>query len=242
MKSTLIGCPQCSGFQFIEFDYFNDGIANIECDNKHKFTCFVQGTNVEKLLESGVHALANKNTLEACASIYAAYERSIEFAIDVFSHHDGIDLEALEATKKSMSNQSERQLGAFLMLYFRKIGSPYKLSRKVTEERNKFIHKGFIPGIERAHQFCKKVYELIAELIVLLKSRFPNSVDVVRNQLLQDFAKGLPGNHRVVNMSTQFFHIPASNIETNFERAFKLHMDATRSFHETALKIRSGTL
>ncbi len=77
MKSTLISCSQCLDvpFQFIEFDYFDDGIAKLTCKNGHEITCFVQGINFEKLLESGVHALIHKSTLEACASFYAAYER-----------------------------------------------------------------------------------------------------------------------------------------------------------------------
>ena len=53
-------------------DYFDDGVATIECSAGHKTALILQSQKFEMLLDSGATALLEGFTLEACASFAAA--------------------------------------------------------------------------------------------------------------------------------------------------------------------------
>lgn len=68
----LAPCMQCQielghpSFEPIMVDYYDDGLALVECSAGHKTALLVQSTKFEMLLESGATALLEGFTLEAC--------------------------------------------------------------------------------------------------------------------------------------------------------------------------------
>jgi len=68
-------------FEAFIADYFDDGIALIECSAGHKTALVMQSQKFEMLLDSGAAALLEGFTLEACASFAAALERFYEFSL-----------------------------------------------------------------------------------------------------------------------------------------------------------------
>ena len=88
---TIGVCAQCtmddplSAFQSDEVEYFDDGIAIVECRRGHRTAMIVQGTKSEILLSSAADALERGFTFEAVASASAALERFYEFSPHVFS-------------------------------------------------------------------------------------------------------------------------------------------------------------
>jgi hypothetical protein len=86
---TFATCMQCQielgrpSFEAFIADYFDEGIAFIECSAGHKTALVMQAQKFEMLLDSGAAALLEGFTLEACASIAAALERFYEFSLRV---------------------------------------------------------------------------------------------------------------------------------------------------------------
>jgi hypothetical protein len=80
----------------------------------------------------------------------------------------------LEAAWKQVSAQSERQLGAFAILYLREYGTPAPLlSPSMAEFRNNVIHKGYIPSRSEAVEYGDAVLQHLATLYkALYRSRY----------------------------------------------------------------------
>ncbi|OKY76591.1 MAG: hypothetical protein BM485_05040, partial [Desulfobulbaceae bacterium DB1] len=64
--------------------------------------------------------------------------------------HNQIQESAFDATWKQVTNQSERQFGAFLFLYLLEQKTEFDQKKYKIEElkkfRNKVIHKGYLPN------------------------------------------------------------------------------------------------
>jgi hypothetical protein len=63
---------------------------------------------------------------------------------------------------KIIRNMTERQIGAFIMLFHKTTNkTPFLLNEKLTKLRNDVIHKGYWPEKQEALQFLENVYALI---------------------------------------------------------------------------------
>jgi hypothetical protein len=161
----LASCMQCQielghpSFEPIMVDYYYDGLALVECSAGHKTALLVQSSKFEMLLESGATALLEGFTLEACAGFSSALERFYEFALRVICHSRGMcdengnPSEAFAKTFAGMSRQSERQLGASMLLHAMEFGEPYVPPAKLVEFRNNVIHRGEIPTLTDAQKW-----------------------------------------------------------------------------------------
>jgi hypothetical protein len=120
---TVAVCAQCIqtspplAFQSHEVDFFDDGIAFVECRLGHKTAMIVQSSKTEILLSSAADALSRGYTFEAVASAAAALERFYEFALRVFFNAHNKSTDRFAEFFKEMSSQSERQLGAFMLFH-----------------------------------------------------------------------------------------------------------------------------
>ena len=176
----LAVCTKCRGsLELLFADYFEDGVAEFECSKGHKSVYIVQAQKFEMLLESAANAIIDGYTLEAASSFYSAYERFLEFFIRVICDKRGVKPDSFKKTFKQISRQSERQVGAFLFLYLLEFEKPYKLNDKITEFRNKVIHKGYIPTPKEAEDFGGKVYAEIYALTQLLKKNYSDNISLV---------------------------------------------------------------
>lgn len=91
---------------------------------------------------------------------------------------------------KQVSNQSERQLGAFLFLWTNKFDEvPELLTNKDTKFRNEVIHKGKIPTKEEALIFGNTILKIIRPKIKQLQSLFEEEISSVIFKHLRDCSK-----------------------------------------------------
>ena len=183
----LTVCTQCQMMQPTIVDYYDDGVAYVTCSKGHNTAHLVKSAKFEILLESGATALLDGFTFEACASLSAALGRFYEFELQVMCRARGISKEVYVEMFKGMSIQSERQLGAFMVLYVIEFGEPYKPDRKITEIRNSVIHKGKIPTRKDANDFMSSVYSVIVSLYHKLHAKhFDDVMMVIGEDLLED--------------------------------------------------------
>lgn len=114
------------------------------------------------LFDIAVNAISDGYMREAVASFAASLERFYEFFIKYHIHSLGIDESILFDTWKEVSNQSERQLGAFTFLFLAKYNEKAQtLDSNTVGFRNSVIHKGYIPSEADAIDFGNKVYSVI---------------------------------------------------------------------------------
>jgi hypothetical protein len=239
MKTFAI-CMQCQidlgrpSFEVFIADYFDNGIALIECSAGHKTALVMQSQKFEMLLDSGAMALLEGFTLEACASFSAALERFYEFSLRVASFGLKLRDEVYSAVFLEMARQSERQLGAFMLLHALEFGSAYKPRRSLMEFRNATIHKGVIPTVEEAHKFCAEVYETIYTLFGTVHDKYTDSIHtVVQEELGKPRAK-VPNDMRVsTSAGGNLFCIPMEPKASSFS-------DALESFRKQREKLKAA--
>lgn len=173
MQIAMI-CLECQrnpgppSFEPLVITYYDDLVAEAICSRGHRNTFVLQDQKFEVLMESGVNALESGFTLEAVASFSAALERFHEFCMRVWYGDRQMGLDIWEPIFKPMRNQSERQLGAFMMLYALRLREVYIPDNKRAQFRNEVIHKGEIPTQEQAWTFCEAVYSEIDKLYKVL--------------------------------------------------------------------------
>ena len=72
---------------------------------------------------------------------------------------------------KQVKNQSERQIGAFLFAYLILIGEAYSINTKMSEFRNKVIHKGYTPTDKEVAEYANYVLFEINKICMILKDK-----------------------------------------------------------------------
>ena len=161
----------------------DDGLYTVACSRGHTSITAIQQQKFEILFDLGAMALLDGYPREAVSSIASSLERFYEYYIQVICLQHGIAHESFLEAWKSLSRQSERQLGAFLFLYLlenKKPLNPLILDAKPksesgppgitwTEFRNNVIHKGYLPSSEEVIVYGNLVYQFIYRLISELR-------------------------------------------------------------------------
>jgi hypothetical protein len=123
---------------------------------------------------------------------------------------------------KEMSRQSERQLGAFMLIHAIDFGQTYKPDTKMSEFRNSVIHKGTIPTGEQAERYAAYVYETVFSLYRKVRGKHPDQVmKVVMQSLAERQAKVPQGMHVSTNSTTIFFRGAQSDAPSGFAAALE---------------------
>ncbi|EKK02627.1 hypothetical protein RBSH_02059 [Rhodopirellula baltica SH28] len=118
------------------------------------------------LFEIGTNALYDGYYREAIGSFTASYERFLEFFIRIVYDATGDNEETFDKTWKNVSQQSERQLGAYVFAFYSLYNVPPDLlPRKMVEFRNAVIHKGKIPTRGEAIQFGESVINIVLPVL-----------------------------------------------------------------------------
>jgi hypothetical protein len=223
--STCMECLQELGHPNDEITlqpYYEDRIAYFTCSRGHKSALLVQSPKFEVLLESGANALADGYTLEAAASFSAALERFYEFCLQVFCKHRKFPQNVYEQMFKEMARQSERQIGAFMVLYAAELCVAYIPNKKITEIRNSVIHKGQIPTPEKAAEFCEMIYKEVHSLSKILLEKYSDSWNQVIGCDLMERTKQLPKDmHRATSSGTTFFRLTKETFQEAFQDYIK---------------------
>jgi hypothetical protein len=141
----------------------------IKCKRGHKKTIVYEDEKYNMLFTSAMECIRDGNLREAIANLAASYERLLEYAIKIIGIKNKIDETHFNSTWKSLKNQSERQYGAFSLLYllnFNEAPPVYK-DASVTF-RNAVIHKGLYPTFKETTSFAQATFELMVEILFQL--------------------------------------------------------------------------
>ena len=176
MKLKL-SCIQCHFHNIDEIENYNiilelrdDNLYTFKCENGHESTIYFGAHKFELLFEMGVYSYLDGYYREAITNFAAAIERFHEFSIELFTSIFYQNDNDYSDVWKQVSNQSERQLGAYTLLYyvvFKK--PPIPQDRKWVEFRNNIIHKGKFPTQEETFNFANATFKYIKEKLVELK-------------------------------------------------------------------------
>jgi len=149
---------------FYEVELQNLHKYEFTCNNSHNVTKIISNPKFEMLFEVWANAIIDWYYREAISSFASSLERFYEISIKTIQLSSWIDNEIIENSWKEISSQSERQLGAFIILWlnFYKY-KPLILSWNMTKLRNQVIHKGKIPTRNEAIKFGNEVYSLITK-------------------------------------------------------------------------------
>lgn len=149
----------------------NEGIYNVKCANGHLFNIDILSHHFQVLFENGIHALSDDYYIESFVSFATSYERFIEYFLNVVLKSNQVSAIEFDITWKELAKQSERQVGAFYLVYLQEFKEkPNQLSTKNKELRNSVIHKGYLPTKEDCIKFGDNVLEFIRQIIKLLKN------------------------------------------------------------------------
>jgi len=149
----------------------DSGPYHVACPEGHRSVVSLQNFKFELLLDSSGMAILDGYTYEAVSSIAASFERFLEFYIEVMARKHGLSADELSRTWKHVKNKSERQIGSFLFVYLLENKcSPDFLEEEWFSFRNKVIHQGYIPSIEKVMAYGERIFKLIKGLLSELKA------------------------------------------------------------------------
>jgi phage FluMu protein Com len=171
-------CPSCGELNAIEYKANNHYMFECSRCNQMNET-IIRKEKFELLFDFGSWAFLDGYYREAVANFATSLERFLEFWIRTIRHKHSVSDEHFEKTWKLMSKQSQRQLGAFAMLYLFETGEfPDFLdsNRLNTSFRNDVVHTGKIPSRDEAVEYAELVFELIRSLLIELYGIAPTYV------------------------------------------------------------------
>jgi hypothetical protein len=140
------------------------GILKFECNKGHKNYVVLQELYFERLLHMAIENLADKYYREAIFNFAASLERCFEFVIELLCLENDIS-EKYHKIWKLMQNQSERQLGAFYLIYTYRFKKIFRYDENMTKIRNSIIHKGIIPTKDQTLEYGKYILDSIYDVI-----------------------------------------------------------------------------
>lgn len=181
---VFIHCPSCdvtTASQFtVELLPKNDCVYEIECPRGHRFVANILYHEFQKLFEVAVNALADEYYREAVGSFAASYERFIELFIRIVMKANGTTDDEHAKGWKKISRQSERQLGAFIILFILEFGTqPPLLANTDIEFRNRVIHQGYFPTKEESLKYGRAVLNSIRQTIRVLYDSKKHQMDLI---------------------------------------------------------------
>lgn len=192
----FISCMKCleqfgvPNLNFMETEICDNGIYKTTCNKGHETVTFLQQDKFEVLFDMGAMALIDGYPREAVSSFAASLERFYEFCIKVFLLKRKISMEKFNDTWKLVSNQSERQLGAFYFLYLDILGNtPKSIDKKQIEFRNKVIHKGYIPKYEEVTKYADCLLNYMYKILKELKCFCNEEIQEVTSNKLMNMSK-----------------------------------------------------
>lgn len=227
MKLPIV-CSQCmiedtsSSDIIATVEFRDDGRYEVECPKGHKSITILQQQKFEVLFEIGAYAIIDGYYREAVSSFTSSLERFYEFFIHAVLLEKKVAQEDFKQTWKLVSNQSERQLGAFIFLYLMEFDQPPRLlSNANVRFRNEVIHKGKIPTQRESLDYGQTVLDLIYPILEETKSRCPKGVGQTVSHHLNECRKSEDGKHPVTTLcKTTIVSLSASRLDFS-ERALE---------------------
>lgn len=175
-------------------DVQDDGVYAFDCRNGHHNVVIVQENKFEILFEIGLNAIADGYYREAVSSVTSSLERFYEFYMRAAALKNTIPKDQFENAWKAIRNQSERQLGGFILAYLIQTGkSPTLLDNKLVTFRNEVIHKGHIPSREKAIEYANAVLNLVNPILLHMKQTLEPEMHSLVLDRMRELNKKLDG-------------------------------------------------
>lgn len=166
--------------EFSRVEFSDDGRYEFSCSFGHETTTILQQQKFEILFDIGAHAILDGYYREAVSSFTSSLERFYEFSLRVLLEKASKSDELFQSCWKKVSNQSERQLGAFIFLWACNFDEPPELlPNGQVSFRNDVIHKGKIPTRGEAVQYGDTVLKVIRPKMHAIQDQFPTEVSKV---------------------------------------------------------------
>ena len=192
-------------------EFRDDGLYEMTCPEGHRTFCTLQNFKHEVLFEIGVNAIYDGYYREAVTSFAASLERFYEFAVRLLCIHLGHDADRIAEAWKTVTKQSERQLGAFIFVRLAVKGkAPNTLPDWAVTFRNKVVHQGYIPTRDEALRFGEVVRELIETEVEVYKDEYADAFSTARFQFIKSISASIPPGIRTSTIGMAFT-ISASN-------------------------------
>jgi hypothetical protein len=189
----------------IEVEYTSEEQLIGRCPSGHKGAIAVQNFDCEMLFDMGGMALQDGFTREAVTAFAAALERAYELYVRVVFEcedeppkwtkaegepHDPNRFRKLSEIfaplwKQHLGNLSERQLGAFAVLFtLHEREEPPLLSSTWVSFRNTCTHKGVVPSREKAIGYGSEVMRIIEQIRRITVGKYKDGLDRVTHKRL----------------------------------------------------------
>ena len=226
----LAACFQCKKPSLVYGQLRDSGIVQIICDAGHKSNCVSSLERFEYLFESGLLAYVSGFEREAVSSLSASLERFFEYYVRVISREKEIDHDKFALAWKSLSDQSERQLGAFLLVHLLETREPFVVNGKMVKFRNKVIHKGHIPTLTEVRTYAAFIYDTIMGLRTYLEDVAKETVSQLRRELHLSRSRAVDANSLQSSMGTVVSLSIVEGEELSLDRQLKRLRDDGVSF------------
>lgn len=139
-------------------------IAITKCPNGHNFATLLRDRKYRVLLRSACETLLQEHEKDSLGGFAVGLERAYEFFIRVAVRRHGMSQPTFEKTWKKLASQSERQFGAFMVLYTLATNTHFELPEHYVTLRNKITHGGFIPSRQDVLYFASTVVIKVEEI------------------------------------------------------------------------------
>lgn len=167
--------PNDNKFEEINEDYAYE----LTCPKGHKLLMVIHVEKFEMLFEMATMALMDGYAREAVSSYASSLERFLEYSIQVACLKHGVQYETFLKSWGSLG-QSERQLGAFLILKLLD-STPVKWDSNKAKFRNDVIHNGYMASRQEAIDYGQYVLNFIREHIALMHKDSQKQMDDLRH-------------------------------------------------------------
>ncbi|WP_111310054.1 hypothetical protein [Confluentibacter sediminis] len=183
-----------------EVELNDENLYEFICPKKHRSLTQLQEQKFEILFDIASLALIDGYTKEAVSSYSSSLERFIEYCILIISLKNSVTVDSFIKTWKQMANQSERQIGAFLILFLQE-GIANRIEENRSAFRNKVIHKGYVPSSKEAIDYGQYVMSFIQNTLKDLNQTSSEFLQQAMHIHLTKNGDKLPGNVRLANAS-----------------------------------------
>jgi hypothetical protein len=241
-------CPHCNRTvpqmrSLALLEYRDEAWYEVTCSNGHEFRTILQEQKHEILFEIGAHAILDGYYREAVSSFTSSMERFHEFAIRcLLAKLGGPDAEA-DSAWRQVSNQTERQLGAFIFLWLSNFHEvPGLLSTDEVNFRNAVVHKGKIPTMDAALWFGNRVLDILRPQIRALQWQLPDAVgNVIHRRMRQAMSE--MGNDKMTSSMGGGLIMSASSVTSDSEnKPLEEHLKNLQRYRAFIDRTRSSLL
>lgn len=183
-----------------EVELNDENLYEFICPKNHRSLTQLQEQKFEILFDIASLALIDGYTKEAVSSYSSSLERFIEYCLLIISLKNSVSIGCFSKTWKQMANQSERQLGAFLILCLQE-GIVNRIEENRSAFRNKVIHKGYIPSSKEAIDYGQYIMSFIQNTLKELNQTSNEFLQKAMHIHLTKNGDKLPANVRLANAS-----------------------------------------